>query len=47
MLLVKAIRQLEDNVLAKEVFEQQLEMGWPGLAKEASQSDYRMFVERM
>ena len=36
LLLVKAIRQLEDNVLAKEVFNQQLEMGWPGLAREAT-----------
>ena len=37
LLLVKAIRQLEDNVLAKEVFDQQLEMGWPGLNKEATE----------
>ena len=32
---MKAIKMLEDDVLAKEVFNQQLEMNWPGLTKEA------------
>ena len=35
LLLVKAIKMLEDDVLAKEVFKQQLEMDWPGLTREA------------
>ena len=34
LLLVKAIKMLEDDMLAKEVFKQQLEMNWPGLTRE-------------
>jgi hypothetical protein len=35
--LVKAIREQEDGSLAKEVLNEQLEMGWPGLAREAAE----------
>jgi hypothetical protein len=36
LLLVLAIRRLEGEVLAKEVFQEQVVLGLPGLAKEAS-----------
>ena len=36
LLLVEAIRGQEGDVLCREIFEQQLEMGWPGLAQEVT-----------
>ena len=35
--LMEAIKRQEDEVLAKEVLEQQLLMGWPGLAREVEE----------
>jgi hypothetical protein len=35
--LMDAIKRQEDEVLAKEVLEQQLQMGWPGLAQEVEE----------
>ena len=35
LFLVNAIKLLEDDMLAKEVYKQQLEMSWPGLTREA------------
>jgi hypothetical protein len=35
--LVKAIREQEEGSLAREVLTEQLEMGWPGLASEATE----------
>ena len=35
--LMEAIKRQEDGVLAKEVLEQQLLMGWPGLAREVEE----------
>ena len=35
--LMEAIKRQEDGVLAKEVLEQQLLMGWPGLAQEVEE----------
>jgi hypothetical protein len=32
--LVQSIRRLDDDTLAKQVFDQQVSMGWPGLAKD-------------
>ena len=37
ILLVQAIRRQEEGGLAREVLEEQLQMGWPGLAQEVSQ----------
>ena len=37
LLLVRSIRNLADHELAKQILEQQLAMGWPGLAQEASE----------
>ena len=34
VLLVLAIKEQEDNCLAKEVLQEQVRMGWPGLAQE-------------
>ena len=34
VMLVAAIKKLDDKVLAKEVYLQQVEMDWPGLAAE-------------
>ena len=36
LLVVKAIKQMDDKELAKEVFKQQMDMDWPGLSQEAS-----------
>ena len=36
LLLATAIMEQEDSVLAKQVMEQQLEAGWPGLCKEVT-----------
>ena len=36
LLLILAIGQQEDEVLAKQVFEEQVELGLPGLAQEAT-----------
>ena len=51
LLLVKAIRQLEDNVLAKEVFNQQLERAgpaWPEkLQRYARKSAFRISAGRI
>ena len=35
-MLVIAIKLLEDDMLAKEVYKQQLEMSWPGLTRETT-----------
>ena len=37
VLLVKAIKEQEDGCLAKEVLEEQVRMGWPGLAQEVKE----------
>jgi hypothetical protein len=37
ILLVQAIKQQEEGGLAREVLEEQLQMGWPGLVMEVSQ----------
>ena len=37
ILLVQAIRRQEEGGLARQVLEEQLQMGWPGLAQEVSQ----------
>ena len=34
LLLAQAIKEQEDNCLAKEVLQEQVRMGWPGLAQE-------------
>ena len=34
ILLIQAIRKQEEGGLAREVLEEQLKMGWPGLASE-------------
>ena len=34
MLLLLAIKQQDDNCLAKQILEEQVRMGWPGLAEE-------------
>ena len=37
VLLVKAIKEQEEGCLAKEVLEEQVRMGWPGLAREVQE----------
>ena len=34
LILVEAIRRHEGDILYWEIFDQQLEMGWPGLVQE-------------
>ena len=37
ILLIQAIRQQEEGGLAREVLQEQVQMGWPGLAQEVQQ----------
>ena len=37
ILLVLALKQQEEGCLAKEVLEEQMRMGWPGLGKEVKE----------
>merc|ERR1712016_22186 len=37
VMLVLHIRSLDDNTLAKKIYNQQVEEGWPGLAKETKE----------
>ena len=43
--LVAALRKLDDNTLAKEVFNSQLELGLPGLVKEAQDICEKIGIE--
>ena len=37
LMLVFALKELDKNALAREVFDEQMEMGWPGLGLEAEE----------
>ena len=45
VMLVLHIRSLNDNTLAKKIYEQQVEEGWPGLAKETKEICEELGIE--
>ena len=45
--MVKHVRELEDDSLAKQMYEEQVKNSWPGLAKEAEEICKELYIENV
>ena len=47
VMMVKHVRELEDDSLARQMYEEQVKNSWPGLAKEAEEICKELYVENV